>query len=186
MEFKIYIFEDFDSVSIQKLMFLQNFLPEDRKQTMQKCFYERDRQIKTIEYFLVKQALKFDGIKKFRYTKNGKPFLPGFKNFNISHTSSSLIVGISDKKIGVDVQDFIDYEEKLAKHICSKKELLEINKSKNKSWELTKLWVMKEALIKLKGLTIARNLKTLLRKKSLYKFNIFETCGGLGCVCQKK
>ena len=185
MNYNLYIFDNFNSVTNHDVQFLFNFMPKNRKIRAENCFYKIDKKIKTIEYFVLKQALGFKGVKELKYLKNGKPIIYDCKKFNISHTRTALVVAVSDDNIGVDIQEVITYREDLAKYICSKKEYEIISKSDKPSIELTKLWVMKESLIKLKGLTIAQNLKTLLKNRNKYTFDFFDVNGCIGCVCQK-
>ena len=142
MDYKLFVFDDFENANNSHLHFLYHHLPEDRKIKVKNCFYEIDKKIKIIEYFILKNALGFKNIKPFAYSKNGKPFIRGCKKFNISHSKSTLAVAVSNNNIGVDIQEFIAFETNLAKHICSKKEYDFVANSSNPTFELTKLWVM--------------------------------------------
>ena len=181
----LYYFNDFENIDENKLRFLYTFLPLDRKIRVDKAYYKKDKIIKILEYFIVKNALNLKGEFNFKYNKNGKPYVNNKLHFNISHSDSMLVVAVDSENVGVDVEPFIKFDDKLARFICNKKEYNKIINAKNKSLELTKLWTQKESLIKFKGITIAHNLKTLLKNKNLYnfEFEIFKDC--VVCVCKK-
>ena len=107
MDYKLFVFDDFENANNSHLHFLYHHLPEDRKIKVKNCFYEIDKKIKIIEYFILKNALGFKNIKPFAYSKNGKPFIRGCKKFNISHSKSTLAVAVSNNNIGVDIQEFM-------------------------------------------------------------------------------
>ena len=91
------------------------------------------------------------------FNDNGKPY---FKNssfyFNISHSGNYIVLAISDKEIGVDIEK-IKMNEKVAKKICTESELKQI-KTKD---DFTKIWVMKESYVKYLGIGLSYGLKNV-------------------------
>lgn len=105
--------------------------------------------IKEYEYCLLKKILKKYGITKieFGHTKNGKPYIKNTKNihFSISHSDDYLVIVISNKNIGVDIEKIKDYPKKMH-------DIIEYH-PKNKK-DFFKEWTKREAVIKLKDLAL--------------------------------
>lgn len=114
------------------------------------------------EYVLIK-ALEYVGLDYFKESievdKNGKLFLKSNKiQFNISHSGSKVICGISSYSIGVDIQLKKEVNFDIAKRFftISENELILKNNSKDMFY---KIWTLKESYIKCvgKGLLIPLN-----------------------------
>ncbi len=111
---------------------------------------ENIKNLRDYEYSLLKNILKKEyNIDDYTITRNenGKPYLNNINDiyFNISHSDKYLVIAISNKKIGVDI-------EKIKKYNAKINDILNI-KPKNDE-EFFKYWTKKEALIKLKGLAL--------------------------------
>lgn len=167
-----------------EIMFQQ--LPPLRMETANKCFYEVDRKIKIVEYCIIQRKLGLSKGQEFSYGKNGKPYVKNKQHFNISHSNTALAVVFDDKNVAVDIEKKMDLDLNLLARIANKKEYQQVVNSVNPQLEFTKLWTQKESLIKFKGITIATNLKTLLRNKKLYNFKHFIDEDYVICVCSKK
>ena len=183
---KVYFFDKLDDVDIKYYNLMYSLLPDNRKRKVDNCYYEIDKKIKILEYFLIKNELNLEKNDDFSYTKNGKPYIKNKMFFNISHSQNALTIAFSDKNIGIDVQKMIQFDKKLLSHIASKKEYNIVVNSTNPNLEITKLWTKKESLIKYKAITIATNLKTLLKNEKLYQFQFFIKDEYVICLCKKR
>lgn len=95
------------------------------------------------------------------YNEYGKPFLKDNNLFfNISHDNNLVIIAISDKNIGIDIE-YLTYNRFVLKKIFNEKEQHQVNDKVNKEKEFTKIWVMKEAYVKMKGTGIITDLKDI-------------------------
>lgn len=87
-------------------------------------------------------------------TNNGKPY---FKNSNVYFSLSdkdNLVVGVSStKNVGIDIER-LSYRPKVVKYFFNAKEQELIQNSSDKAYLFTKIWVKKEAILKMKGLTL--------------------------------
>jgi len=99
---------------------------------------------------------------RLSFSKNayGKPYLVGFPNFhyNISYTKCTIVIGFSDKPIGVDVENIRAIDIKIAKRFFSKNELDYVLSNDESSQKLfCEIWAKKEAYVKWngKGLSMA-------------------------------
>lgn len=95
------------------------------------------------------------------YNEYGKPFLKDNNLFfNISHDNNLVVIAISDKNIGIDIE-YLTYNRFVLKKCFNEKEQHKINDKVNKEKEFTKIWVMKEAYVKMKGTGIITDLKDI-------------------------
>lgn len=105
------------------------------------------------------------------YNKYHKPYLKDSNlYFNISHDKDTIVLAISDKEIGVDIE-YLTYKEEVIKHRFNKKEQLIIKNSLNKEYDFTRIWVMKEAYLK----CIGTGLEYGLKKVDTTKLNKIDT-----------
>ena len=116
------------------------------------------------KYNLDYEKLSFD------ITSNGKPYI---KNndiyFSISHSDNYILVCISDKRIGCDIEETIRYDENNLKVFTSKEEIDYINSSNNPIEAYFKIFTLKESYIKLNDLALL-NIKSInvVKNKELY------------------
>lgn len=84
----------------------------------------------------------------------GKPHLIGYPDFyfNLSHTNSAIIVAVSDKPIGVDIEKIRYVDLKIAERFFTKNEVACIIESESDIHRrFFKIWTQKEAYIKYIG-----------------------------------
>ena len=107
------------------------------------------------------------------YNEYGKPYI---KNnpiyFNISHSKEYIVCAVSDSEIGVDIEH-LTYNAATAKRICTEDEL----KLVKNAHDFTKIWVKKEAYIKMIGIGLEYGMKNVDTTKidtiDLYYYNDF-------------
>jgi 4'-phosphopantetheinyl transferase len=94
---------------------------------------------------------------RFTYGENGKPYLTGKREifFNISHCKTGVVCAISDKEVGVDMQDIQPFDRELAKRVCTAGERMQLEQSDTPDRLFCKWWTIKEAYIKRYGGSIA-------------------------------
>lgn len=119
------------------------------------------------------------------YNKYHKPYLKDSNlYFNISHDKDTIVLAISDKEIGVDIE-YLTYKEEVVKHRFNKKEQLIIKNSLNKEYDFTRIWVMKEAYLKCIGTGLEYGLKKVDATK-LNKIDIINKDTYLIAVCESE
>lgn len=119
------------------------------------------------------------------YNKYHKPYLKDSNlYFNISHDKDTIVLAISDKEIGVDIE-YLTYKEEVIKHRFNKKEQLIIKNSLNKEYDFTRIWVMKEAYLKCIGTGLEYGLKKVDATK-LNKIDIINKDTYLIAVCESE
>lgn len=104
----------------------------------------------------------------FKIGKYGKPYLLNYRDFqfNISHTKNALVVAVSDKSVGIDIEKIKAVDFKIAERFFVHEELSYIIENKDlQNKRFFEVWTKKEAYIKCigKGLSIPLN-----------QFNVFD------------
>ena len=169
---KLYYVADPGEISNDLYLQILELLPEFRRKKALSYRNLLDRKLSAISYLLLMYGL-YDcfGITEFRlrYGAHGKPYLLGTEHvfFNLSHCASGCVCGISDREIGVDIQDLVAFDETTAEFVCTPEELRRLHLSQNRDELFTKLWCMKESIVKLSGEGISEDFKkidTLQRK----------------------
>ena len=151
----IYFFDDYENFSAENFL---NFLPENRRKKFEKLKRKIDRDNCVISHLLMTFALKESGMKNFETVigENGKPFLKsGEKFFNISHCSQGAAVAVADLPVGIDAQEKNGFNERVAKRFFSEAENDFIRSVSDKEEVFTRLWTLKESVIKCEGKTLA-------------------------------
>lgn len=90
---------------------------------------------------------------EIRVTDRGKPYFEGEKwHFSISHTKRHAFCALSEGPIGIDAEECDrKIDPKLAEKILSPGEKARYDASADKGAALLRLWVLKEAAVKLSG-----------------------------------
>lgn len=127
-----------------------------------------DRFLCAEAFILLKQGLKelfglSDDI-SFEYESSGKPHIAGRSDiyFSISHCSRCVACIVADAPVGIDVED-IQYDRELALKAFNAGELAGIEAAEKPDVEFTRLWTMKESLLKLTGQGIVDDLPGVLQ-----------------------
>ena len=86
-------------------------------------------------------------------TDRGKPyFAEGTLHFSISHTKSHVFCVLSERPVGMDAEEMDRAVNlRLAEKILSPTERIQFEQAQDKQAALLKLWVLKEAAVKLSG-----------------------------------
>ena len=138
---------------------------------------------------LLKEWLKKDfNISNYEIIFNdyNKPYLKNEKiYFNISHDNGTTVLVISDKEIGVDLEYYI-FKESVVRKYFTNNEQNEILNSANKEYDFTRIWVMKEAFVKMKGIGISYGLMNVDTTKIKDKIELIENERYLIAICKSE
>ncbi len=97
----------------------------------------------------------------YRYGENGKPYLKGEKPyFSISHSGDCVICCVSDNEIGCDTEIIKPYNPKIGRRFFTAREADLLEKAENKDELFTKLWTLKESILKKEATGIVGGLDT--------------------------
>lgn len=151
----LYFFNDYDNFSAEKFL---KFLPKNRQEKFNRLKRKIDRENCVVAYLLLRFALKENGIEDFEIVvgENGKPFLKsGEIFFNISHCAEGVAVALDTASVGIDVQEIGGFNEKVANRFFDESENKKINASPDKAKVFTRIWTLKESVIKCEGKSLA-------------------------------
>ena len=118
---------------------------------------------------LLETAMKGIGILSYEVMPDPdkKPRINGHEDifFNISHSGDVVILGISDREIGVDVEKIKHFKDTLVNYVFGEgdkslaKELIDSEADPDKVY--TRLWTVKESIMKHSGKGIAMEPKSI-------------------------
>lgn len=143
-------------------------LSEQRREQTLKFKHLLGRKTCAAAYLLLCEALRKEyGITEkpiFEYGIHGKPFIIGYPDihFNISHCREAVLCVISSRPVGVDVESIRSYKDSLVEYTMNPQEIAQINQAPRPEVEFVRFWTMKEAVLKLSGEGISKDLKTVL------------------------
>ena len=81
----------------------------------------------------------------------------------MSHCREAAICVLSKRPVGVDIESIREYKESLAHYTMSDEELERIASAERPDVEFTRLWTMKEAVLKRSGEGLRTDMKTVLK-----------------------
>lgn len=120
------------------------------------------------------------------FNEHGKPYLKDNKlYFNISHDRNMTVLVTSDKEIGVDIE-YLTYKPSVVNKYFTPREQEIIKNSKNKEYDFTKIWVMKESYVKMLGIGILYGLEKVDTIKLIKKFEIIDKKEYLISICRNE
>ena len=143
-------------------------LPEWRRRKSLAYRNERDRRLCAAVYELLRRGLgEMFGIEEppsFCYMDGGKPVVAGHPevHFSLSHCPVAALCAIGSSPVGADVERIRPFRKELAERVLSAAEMERVAGSLRPDVEFTRLWTMKESLLKLTGEGIRRELRTVL------------------------
>ncbi len=123
------------------------------------------------KYALIKEGLNYNSC-SIRYNRYQKPYIENSSfYYNISHSGDYVILGYSNSEIGVDIEKKRNVNLNIAERFFSPNEFDEIfTKIKEEQKNLFfKIWTLKEAYRKFKGLGLALSLDKDDYSSYLYK-----------------
>ena len=85
------------------------------------------------------------------HDSHGKPFIPGGPEISISHARGAAAVAVSDKPVGVDMEQIRCVRSNLPKRIMSEKEYLWYQSERESNEAFFTLWTLKESYYKYLG-----------------------------------
>ena len=161
----IYINDDITSFDLTAAM---PRLTEQRREQVLRFRHELGQKLCAAAFLLLCDGLRQEyGIiapPLLGYGEDGKPFLSDYPHihFNMSHCSQAAICALSPHPIGIDVERIRSYNESVAHYTMNDEEMRQILSSPHPDIAFIKLWTMKEALLKLRGTGIRKNMKDVL------------------------
>ena len=152
---------------------------------MYKLFTKENTTSKDLLKDVLKNELNITNY-ELTFNKYNKPYLKDSDiYFNISHDKNTTILVISDKEIGVDIE-YYTYKESVMKKYYNEFEQQEIINSNNKEYEFTRIWVMKEAFVKMKGQGISYGLQNVDTTRLKKQIKLISNEKYIIAICQSE
>lgn len=124
-------------------------LPKYRLEKINRLVHENDKLACACAGLMVRKILGEGEIKLNEY---GKPYINGEKSFSISHSGNYVILAVSGKEVGCDIEFGKDLNyERVGKVVFHENELKKLSAVEDKKDYFFKLWTAKEAFIKCLG-----------------------------------
>ncbi|WP_034443627.1 4'-phosphopantetheinyl transferase family protein [Butyrivibrio sp. AE2032] len=133
-------------------------MDETRKNKIDTFKPEKSKRLSLGAGILLYKALEEAGIKDYELCYKGreKPYIKGHEDvfFNISHSGDLVALGISDKEIGVDIEKCRVFKDTLINYVYNDVDL-SFASNLPIEWAYTRLWTLKESVMKHSGMGIA-------------------------------
>ncbi len=145
-----------------------NSLPAWRRDIVLRYKHELGRRQSLLAYQLLCEGLRrdfgIDAKPRFALGEHGKPYLPDYPqiHFNLSHCREAVACAIDTRPVGIDVEGYHPLKDGVLRYAMSEAEIARIQTAPNPERAFTILWTQKEALVKLTGEGLNRDLPTLL------------------------
>ena len=128
-----------------------------RRRKAEQFIQDRDRRLSLAAGVLLDRGLRKYGLREknavFAFGESGKPYLREYPNvhFNLSHSGEMANAVFSDREIGCDIEYIRPFDEDTASLVFTDDEMKWITSSENRDYAFTRLWTVKESIIKAKG-----------------------------------
>ena len=155
MEIIIKNINDYDTNVVNNF---KNQINKEKLDRINKMIDENERKKSIIAEIILSELLDQIGIDynslNIKYSKNGKPVINNELFYSITHSKNYIAVAISNKNIGIDIEEINDFNIENIDVFTNKKEQEHINKSDDKLISSIKIFTIKEAYIKYKDLSL--------------------------------
>lgn len=158
---------------------LLSFISETRQQRTKHFVNDADKKLSLYAGLLTRMQISLRTQipakhLSFAYTSQNKPYLLFFPDchFNISHTRNRILLAISSKPVGIDIERLSTVPTDVMKFIFHKNEIdyvLSASSETEKKLRFYTIWTRKEALTKCLGIGLTNNpasYNTLLKEYS--------------------
>ena len=145
-------------------------LPISRQEKCLRYLNDGPRRQCVAVWLLLRDSLRrqygLDKVPEIAYMPDGKPYFPDRSDihFSLSHCKVAVACSLHDHSVGIDIERVHAYKDSLAAYVLNENELKSVRESINPALAFTKLWTMKESLLKLTGEGLTRNLKDVLNQ----------------------
>lgn len=164
---KIKIFDGMDKVSEETIAELLPLASDQRREQAlsYKHLFGQFACLKS--YVMLRELLEQQGLSHpfiFAQNEHGKPYLKDHPDvhFNLSHCKNGIMVAVSSQPIGVDIESYRNVSDSLIRYTMNEAEQHIIQTSDDPIRTFTEYWTKKEAVFKLRGTGITKDLHGLL------------------------
>ena len=162
------VFDEMEHITVEEIQRLLPLVSEERREEALRYKHLFGQFACLQSYVMLRKLLEERGLSHpFVFIRNeqGKPFLADHPeiHFNISHCKSGIAVAVSDHPVGIDIESYRNVSESLIRYTMNEEECRIIHESDDPIRTFTEYWTKKEAVFKLRGTGITRDLHDLLK-----------------------
>lgn len=169
-----------DSIQEYEVAQYLKLLPSFMVSEIEKYQFLSDRKSRLLGRLMLLKYLKEEHkaslINNWKCDSNHKPYLEGWKHFNISHSGDMVICCFSQEEVGIDIEKETPLNvSEFTSQFCLKEEDYILN-SDNVLERFYEIWVRKEAVLKAEGIGIMNGLNTIncLQNEVYFKGKIWH------------
>lgn len=143
-------------------------LPAWRRARVLRLRHESDRRQSVAAWLLLRRScrelLGLSEVPAVAHSASGKPFFPTLPDvyFNLSHCPVAVACAMASEPVGIDIEAVTTLDIDVARHVLADNELQQVMDDPHPAVAFTRLWTMKESLLKRTGKGISSDLKSLL------------------------
>ena len=192
-----------NNINEEKFNYYLKQLPKEFSENVLKFRFKNDRYNALFGKILLQESLKKNfnytlDFAEVKFTKYQKPYLSDRYSFNISHSGSFVVCGLtSENKIGIDIEKMIDIDYIDFKSVMTAHEWENLENSEDQKHYFFDLWTKKEAVIKANGKGLNIDLKSIEifkdfanidteENENWYLKDFFISNGYKSCIASKK
>lgn len=179
----IYVYNDIMDFEEKSFHEWEKNLDRKRVEMGKRYRMKKDKCLCLLSHQILLYALKIEyGVSVLPKIATGKLGKPYFENriccFNISHCDTGIVVAVSDKEIGVDIQNSVSFIKEVKNQFLCKREEAFVMKKKESPDEILKIWTLKEAYGKCRGVGLLypfkeKDFSDILDYKGICEFEKF-------------
>lgn len=150
-------------------MIYWRFMEKNKKKAEQTAF------VQNLLLDALKQEYGIKELPEIKRTELGKPFFPKYPQicFNYSHSKNAAVCVLSTQEVGIDLEQIRSYSEKTARRFCGKAEWNWLQEQKDPDLSWIRIWTLKEAWLKYRGIGIRTDLQSVDVSDTL-KYNEYD------------
>ncbi len=156
------LFDDMTQCTASEVEHLLPLVSEQRREQALRYTSLRHQYTCLKSYCMLLELLHTTAPLTFFYNKYGRPSLPGFPHFSISHCPAAIAVVVSEQPIGIDIECIRHAKPALIKRTMNAKEQAIIAQSACPDEAFIRFWTQKEAVAKLRGTGLISDIPSLL------------------------
>ena len=177
----IYVAEKFETLTETERRIICSFLPTSRIEKAKQYIRVIDQNASLASGFLLQYGMAVGFGRKhlpvITYNPYGKPlFADCDLYFSISHCKEAVCCGISNRCIGIDVQDIICDYQGIMRMVMSEREAEKIAHAASPEAAFTRLWCLKESYFKYLGTGLQSNMQEVDFSEYEASFFRFRNC----------
>lgn len=175
----VYYFDELRAVTDKNYYKVQKYASKERIEYANRYKFHNDKVQSIMVYLLLRFGLDKELDLKIKpsilYDNMGKPYIKELTDtfINLSHCTKGVACAISNKKVGIDIQEFCEFEQDIALMFMDELELKTCMSSKSNK-EYTRIWALKESFGKYHGYGICYDMNKINIIENALKEGVFS------------